>query len=450
MKSGVRLKLLRRTLRERRVLAQYVHELQVPGLLSEKGEYTTDVIDVMASVVMACPNLERLVGFHPTYHHTFNRLTHALSTRTKLKERVWIIGENQEITTRSQYQLPPGLMDMAQASSFIQAHDAWTSLTTLFLYARPNAVLEHDIFISVFERLPSLTHLAISSFDIDDFNDDTLMSLPPLIALRLESLPGLTSNGLSRFVSSLAATPLRSVSLLDLNIDSLLLLSKFFASLNYLTRFTFAQETCPLLDTSELIFQPLLASNTLTHLHWDILQAAEPSEDHLAHSIRANGFPALRDLRAPSDPHGSLQVLCKPRPQITLPSDKYKGSSSATSAGKNPKSLHTARAAAQARLEAARKTTLFKIVVDEGGLVSQIYDLPGFMGTVGSKLEYILRSDVPGGEEALAGWGDIGGREERAREGCTGLWNASHAAGKKWWWHGERERRKMVELERFF
>lgn len=452
MKAGVRLKLLRRTLRERRILAQYVHELQVPGLLSEKGEYSTEIIDIVASVVMACPNLERLVGFHPTYNHNFNKLTHVLSTRTKLKEHIWIIGENKEVTARSQYQLPPGLMDKAQASSFIQAHDAWTSLTTLFLRAQPDAVLEHDIFISVFERLPSLTHLAISSFDIDDFNDDTLMSLSPLISLRLESLPGLTSNGISRFFSSLAATPLCSVSLLNLNISSLLLLSKVFASLTYLTRFAFAQETCPPLDTTELIFQPLFASNTLAYLHWDILQAPEPAEDHLAHSIRANGFPALRTLRAPSDPHGSLQVLCKPRPQIILSSDKYKGSSTPTrpSATANRNTLHAARAAAQARLESARKTVLFKVVVDEGGLVSQIYDFPGFMGTIGSQIDYVLKSDVPGGEDALAGWADIGGRGERAREGCTGLWNASHPAGKKWWWHGERERRRLVGLERFF
>lgn len=452
MKAGVRLKLLRRTLRERRILAQYVHELQVPGLLSEKGEYSTEIIDIVASVVMACPNLERLVGFHPTYNHNFNKLTHVLSTRTKLKEHIWIIGENKEVTARSQYQLPPGLMDKAQASSFIQAHDAWTSLTTLFLRAQPDAVLEHDIFISVFERLPSLTHLAISSFDIDDFNDDTLISLSPLISLRLESLPGLTSNGISRFFSSLAATPLCSVSLLNLNISSLLLLSKVFASLTYLTRFAFAQETCPPLDMTELIFQPLFASNTLAYLHWDILQAPEPAEDHLAHSIRANGFPALRTLRAPSDPHGSLQVLCKPRPQIILSSDKYKGSSTPTrpSATADRNTLHAARAAAQARLESARKTVLFKVVVDEGGLVSQIYDFPGFMGTIGSQIDYVLKSDVPGGEDALAGWADIGGRGERAREGCTGLWNASHPAGKKWWWHGERERRRLVGLERFF
>ena len=134
MKSGVRLKLLRRTLRERRVLAQYVHQLKVPRLQADDDFVGEDVIDVVASIVMACPNLEALVGFHLTYGHKFDRLTHALSTRRELKEHTWIIGENSDIRLRCNTRLPPGLMGMDQIDSSMHFHDAWASLTT-FIFA---------------------------------------------------------------------------------------------------------------------------------------------------------------------------------------------------------------------------------------------------------------------------------------------------------------------------
>ncbi|MCJ1473835.1 hypothetical protein MMC13_002487 [Lambiella insularis] len=464
MKAGVRLKLLRRTLRGRRVLANYVHEIKVPNLQTEAGVFSNETIAMVASVVMACPNLEKLIGFHPTYNHTFDRLTYALSTRKNLKQHVWIIGQNNEITARSQIQFSPGLMDTEQAASFIQSHDSWSSLTTLFLHSQTNAVLEHDIFISIFERLPSLLHLAISSFDVDDFNDDTLQYLPPLQSLRLESLPGITSTGLSGFASSPSALSLRSLSLISLSLSSLQLISKLLANLTSLTRFTLSQEPSPTLPPgSFMVFQPLLASATLNYLHWDIRSPlASTATDHLASSIRAHGFPALRTLRAPTDPYGTLQVLCKPRPQIALPSDKYNSTVTALKKA-NPalyaRTLHAARHAGQERIDHARGTVLFKIVVDEGGYVSQIYDLPGFMGTIGSRIDYVLRPDVAGSEDALCGWGDLlkgeegrggDGKQERELEGCTGLWNASHPAGKKWWWHGERVRWREMELERFF
>lgn len=95
MKYGVRLKLLRRTLRDRRVLANYVRELKLPRLAFEPGK-GQNLVDMVAAVVMACPNLERLVGFYQTYGHEFDRLTYALSARRRLKEHVWIIGRTQQ------------------------------------------------------------------------------------------------------------------------------------------------------------------------------------------------------------------------------------------------------------------------------------------------------------------------------------------------------------------
>ncbi|KMU71792.1 hypothetical protein CISG_00102 [Coccidioides immitis RMSCC 3703] len=102
-KRGSRLKLLRRTLRERKLLANAVLELRVPelDLLISTGKYHAglqEYVDLVASVVMVCPNLERLLGITLPYTHEFDRLTHALSTRKKLREHAWIIGENAAST----------------------------------------------------------------------------------------------------------------------------------------------------------------------------------------------------------------------------------------------------------------------------------------------------------------------------------------------------------------
>ena len=447
MKTGVRLKLLRRTLRERRALAQYVHELKVPNLQSDPTTFDTETISLVASVIMACPNFERLVGFSPTYHHEFDRLTYALSTRRRLKEHMWVIGENDAITERSQKQLPPGLMDIDQVDSFLHYHSGWNSLTTLILHSENQGVLEHDIFIETLHRLPALRNLCISSFDIDDFNDMTLEHIPPLNSLRLESLAGITDRGLSNLASAPAAQGIERLSLIDLSITSFFVLSKLLAHLNHLSRFTYIQTTSPSVPSEGIIFQPIIASATLSFLHWDILSSETTATDNLAASIRARGFPSLRTIRAPSDPNGILQATCKPRAQMVLGGDKYN-----TSQRFNPSahSLYAARQAAQARIDEARKTVQFRVIVDEEGEIKQIYDFNGFIGAIGSKITYSLKPDIAGSENAVVQVSDLRKSEGEGKEGCTGLWNASHHAGKKWWWHRERGRWRGVDLDKVF
>ena len=455
MKSGVRLKLLRRTLRERRVLAQYVRELKVPNMQTEVGAFNSETIDLVASVVMACPNLEKLVGFTPIYNHEFNRLTHALSTRKSLKEHTWIIGDNEAISQRSFVQLPPGLMDNEQVDNFLHYHASWSSLTTLFLHRHSQGVLEHDIFIETFYLLPSLQNLCISNFEEDDFNDATLQYLPPLQSLRLQDLPGITDHGLSRFVSGPSAQGIKRLSLINLEIQSLAVISKLLAYLGALSRFTLVQASSPEVPLGELIFQPIVASPSLEFMHWEVLASNGSTNDNLANSIRANGFPNLRTIRAPSDHHGVLQAICKPRAQVVLPSDKYSAvhkNIRASDPDKYSRTLYAARQAAQERIEEARKTVQFKVVVDDGGVVQQIYDFNGFIGTIGSKINYSLKPDVPLSDDAVVDFKDVmdGTKEATVKDGCTGLWNASHPAGKKWWWHTERYRYREVELKRFF
>lgn len=453
MKLGVRLKLLRRTLRERRVLAQYVREIKAPCLQADMLAKRRETVDLVASVVMACPNLERLVGFHYIYDHDFDRLTHALSTRRRLREHAWIVGENDAVTQRSHRQLPPGLMDMEQVHNFLHYHEGWPSLTTLLIHSHNQGVLEQDIFIDVFDRLPSLRHLYISGFDVDDFNDATLQALPVLQSLRLQALPGITDQGLWRFASAPAAHGMRCLSLIDLGIVSLLVISKLLSHMTDLKRFTLVQESPPELPAGTLVFQPVLAS-PLEYMHWDI-RAPRQANASLANSIRAAGFPNLRTLRAPSDCDGDLQAQCRPRAQIILPSDKYSTAHKKAmidDPGKLARTLFAARKTAQQRLEEARKTVQFKVVIDDGGVVMQTYDFNGFVGTIGSKITYSLKPDVPGSDDAVIDIVDVtnNSKEINVKDGCTGLWNASHPTGKKWWSHTERFRYRPVDSRIFF
>ncbi|KAL8799813.1 MAG: hypothetical protein Q9182_005608 [Xanthomendoza sp. 2 TL-2023] len=454
MKSGVRLKLLRRTLRERRALAQHVREIKVPRLQPD-GEVTeAKTLDLVASLVMACPNLERLVGFYPVYGHNFDRLTHALSTRPNLREHMWIIGENASITERSMKQLPPGLMDLEQAGSFLQFHDRWRSLSTLILCSQKQGVLERDVFVQTLHRLPALQHLCISSFDVDDFDDVTLQSLPPLESLRLQDLEGVTFWGLSEFSRTRSAKNIRQLALVNLDITYLSAISNILLHLICLHRFTLVQESSPEVAVGDLVFQPVIASQQLQYLHWDILLPGSANKN-LSSSIRAGGFPNLRTLRAPSDHDGQLQMVCRPRAQIVLPSDKY-SKAYRTSDGSDPgrlaRTLFTARKQAQQRIEDARNAVKFRVVVEDEGVVQEIFDIPGFMGTIGSRIAYNLESDVPGNDNALIDFTDLisGSKEVSPRDGCTGMWNASHHAGKKWWNHTERYRYRPVDLQRFF
>nr|KMM72861.1 hypothetical protein CPAG_09152 [Coccidioides posadasii RMSCC 3488] len=351
-KRGSRLKLLRRTLRERKLLANAVLELRVPelDLLISTGKYHAglqEYVDLVASVVMVCPNLERLLGITLPYTHEFDRLTHALSTRKKLREHAWIIGENAAVSERAMQQSPK-LLDQGQAYQFLSFHTFWSNLETLMLHSLDSTgILEHGIVLRMLNFLPALRHLSVSCLNANDFTDRTLLFLPPLISLRLESLSGVTENGLSRYISRQEARGLQSLTLIEQNITSLLVISKIFASLRNLQRFAIVQQaTAPTLPGGHMVFQPLLASSSLKQLHWDL---ASPNADalnqldpqqlrrpqkapntpnfHLSQSILHAGFPSFKTLRAPSDidPLGALQSVCRPtrNGQIMLLSDRY-------------------------------------------------------------------------------------------------------------------------------
>ena len=363
LQRGTRLKLLRRTLRERKLLASLVRTLNVqdPNLPlylpdGQQNPEFDEYRNLVASVVMLCPNLERLTGFYTIYNHEFDRLTHALSTRKKLEEHVWIIGENDEITARCEKQLPPGLIDQHQRYQFLHYHRSWERLETLMLCSPGGAgIIEHGIFAEMLSSLPSLKHLCISSFDSDDFTDTTLGFLPNLVSLRIEECCGVTERGLARWSASPIAYSLRTLSLIHQNIKDLTMISKILSSLGSLQKFSVIQsDISPKVPPNDIIFQPLIASPSLEELHWDIapekvdlenpmsiLQSQEMLEcrlpnsqgvtltpnAHLALSIMHSGFPRLNTLRAPQDvaPPGILQAVCRPsrNKNILFPSDKF-------------------------------------------------------------------------------------------------------------------------------
>ncbi|KAJ5585164.1 uncharacterized protein N7459_004964 [Penicillium hispanicum] len=355
LKRGSRLKLLRRTLRERKLLANLVHDLRVPQMdllftTTKHSAQWQDYRDLVASVVMVCPNLERLLGLSIPYHHEFDRLTHALSTRKRLKQHTWVLGEATEVTEMSPRGTScPGSLGPSQMFEFLEYHVSWTNLETLMLYGlNGSGALEPSIFLRMFDLLPSLRNLCITSFNEDTFADSTLLCLPPLESLRLENLPGVTDAGLSQYTSRPESQSLKSLVLVEQNVDSLLVISKILASLRQLERFKFVQSAkTPTLPDEDMVFQPILASCSLKYMHWDVacpdpgtaltkldsLPFQQPPKQsdtpnfHLAQSILSAGFPLLETLRAPNDvePPGVLQAVCRPitNGQALLRPDRY-------------------------------------------------------------------------------------------------------------------------------
>jgi hypothetical protein len=359
LSRAARLVRLRSTLRSKHLLAALVKTIHVPDPhipLYLPNDYPNPEYDgylcTLASVVMSCPNLEALTGFVPFYNHTFDRLTHALSTRTKLRQHVWVIAENDDVSARSQKQLPPGLLDEHQVYQFIHYHDCWSNLETLMLCSPASlGVVEHDLFIHVLHSLPSLQNLCISSFDDDDFHDKTLLSLPAVQRFRLEECRGISEYGLTRWAASPSAFRIKELTLLHQGITALSTLSKLLASLNNLTKLRVLQsDVAPSFTHEEerVALQPTLASSSLVFLHWDILCREDEeygqhprsstlssnairgnrfsANAHLALSIQHDGFPRLALLRAPRDttPYGVLQSVCLPAPDnsFLLPEDK--------------------------------------------------------------------------------------------------------------------------------
>ncbi|KAI2606556.1 hypothetical protein GGR54DRAFT_633409 [Hypoxylon sp. NC1633] len=478
---GSRLVLLRRTLRSNLEIAKMVHSIKAPAV--PQGIPLDLYQNVVASVIMACPNFERLVGFHQNYDHSFNRLFHALSTRRKLKEMYWTLEASQFQRKRrtssatpllslkdSNFQEAPGDLLLEQSEGFLELHTDWEQLKTLSIHCFPGATLTPVSLIpDIVSRLPALENLHLSHLPFTAFNDANLLSLPSIQTLTLSHLPGVSSEGLSSFVRRPSSRSIRKLILQHVDVGSLPALSQILSNLAVLETFALVQSFSPIMPQHEMIWLfPYLASPKLRKLHWDIpsdQSCANVADSVLARSIAANGFPSLRILRTPNDPEGIFQMLCKPMQTIEMPNDKFRGLISKCTSrpsppatpttpttprtpGKSPSglsfptevhffpskvssNLSQSRLAAQSRLEAARQTPRFVVnVMDDDGSVVESYGLAGFMGQVESKIQYCVTPDEGATDEngGLVDISDVlgdGGENLRVegREGCIGRWN---------------------------
>ena len=351
-----RLKLLRRTLRERRAVANMVLEVHIPdfqALYLNASIEREEIVNLVASLVMACPNLERLVGFHVPFTHSFNRLSHALSTRTGLKEQAWVLAnahveedDNEADSVQAYYHAACDPMER-----FLELNSNHASLSTLAISqesARPAIDLTYRAVIGTIRKLPGLCHLSLSGLSASSFPNLALSSLPlNLQSLRLENLPGISDKGLERLSSSPIILSLKSLVLVDLEVCDLDVLANFLSSQTpLLESFSLSQHTAPITCTGSRT--PTFRSQTLKKMHWELRSQASPplslvpppgvKSEHafpppndepvaclatkvLATSIKEGRLPALQRIRAPHDPQGIIQALCKPLGNALLRSD---------------------------------------------------------------------------------------------------------------------------------
>jgi hypothetical protein len=306
--------------------------------------------------------------------------------------------------------------------------------------------------------------------------------------------------GLSSFARRPSSQSIRKLTLHHLDIDSLPTIAQILSNLTSLETLALVQAQTPILPENEMIWLfPYFASATIKKLHWDIpsfASTANIADSILAKSIAANGFPALRTLRTPSDPEGIFQALCKPVEKVELASDRYRGliAKAGSSRPKSPPATPTtprtpgsmgskspfalnfpmddqlfpskvssnlahSRLEAQHRLEAARNEPRFTFrLMDEDGKVLEKKRMAGFMGEIGSPIHYSLMPDAGaidenGGLVEISDFLGDGGEnlKDGSREGCNGRWNTYSGPvidkkDRERWWHTERGRWRAVEL----
>ncbi|KAF2133530.1 hypothetical protein P153DRAFT_282090 [Dothidotthia symphoricarpi CBS 119687] len=364
IRGAGRLKLLRRTLLERNALAQCVRELDMSDFQLLYQNATIDreeIVNLVASLVMACPNLERLLGFHIPYtRSSFDRLSHALSTRSKLKERLWLLAEpDLEFMDEEEFDMS-GCYNPAYdpTEQFLELNSNHTVLDTLVLHQdheHSPSPLNFRAIIGTIRQFPLLQNLSICGLAAASFTNMTLSALPSnLRSLSLENLPGLNEKGLQRLTASPLAASLESLKLISMKITSLVTIANILSSrLANLKYFALVQHRAPGLSSWASL--PDFYSPSVQRIHWEIrtqagplpalhpppprsfsrsespktpsfpLKNSEPisclATSLLATSIQDGAFPSLRSIRIPHDPQGLIQALCKPLATALLPTD---------------------------------------------------------------------------------------------------------------------------------
>ncbi|KZM22926.1 hypothetical protein ST47_g5928 [Ascochyta rabiei] len=348
--------MLRKTIRERHFLARQVCELHLPDfqtLYQQASIEREGIVNLVASLVMACPSLERLVGFYVPLSQSFDRLSYALATRMRLKERVWLLSESEhdywdgedEEEVKNHYSAAHD-----PTERFLALNSGHPLLTTLVLHQASDEfamTLNFRAIIGTLRQLPMLQHLSISGLPAMSFTNLALNALPPrLQSLRLENLPGINDKGLQRLASSHLSASMEKLTLINLELSSIVTITTILSQhLSKLKHFALVQYRTPDLGSHTSI--PDLYCPSLEFIHFEFRSQSGPAIDPfspklresmefpfvnsepisclatslLATNIKKGAFPTLRRVRIPHDPQGKIQALCQPRATALLPSD---------------------------------------------------------------------------------------------------------------------------------
>lgn len=357
LKGPSRLKLLRRTLRDRPALARLVRELHLADFQTQYQQASIereDIVNLVASLVMACPSLERLVGFHIPFSQSFDRLSYALATRPKLRERVWLLSEPEDNYSYEEDDDEASGYYLAACDSterFLDLNSGYPLLTSLVLHRTSDEfapTLNFRAIFGTFRQLPMLQHLSISGLSALSFTNLALNALPPrLQSLRLENLPGINDKGLQRFATSHLSTSIEKLTLINLEISNLITITNILSEhLSKLKHFAIVQYRTP--DLSARMSAPSFCCPSLQFIHFEFRSQSGPAIDPfsspnirqsmdfpfvnsepisclaislLATNIKEGAFPSLRRVRIPHDPQGIAQALCQPLATALLPTD---------------------------------------------------------------------------------------------------------------------------------
>lgn len=347
-------------------------------------------LDTLQELVRHCQNLEQICGYVPPATLTTRVLFNALASRTKLRTQAW--------------QLDSTRAALPSLAEFIHFHDDWLGLETLILAGDPGVDLGIGSVSAILERLPSLKHLMLSGLHHSDFNNGTILALPALKSLRLDALAGVTDEGIGRLASSRLMSTLERLTLVNLELLSLRTIEALLTDLPSLTTFALIQDTSPEPQAGVSFSMPLLlASQSLTRLHWDCLMPGT-ALSWFADAIEGNRLPGLKSIKIPCDYDGILQGLCRPIPRQKLTSQDLQYHDTHTEYTYE-RDLRVAQIQAQLRVRESRRKPSFTIQVEDESEVQHTHLIGSYLGNMGSRIEYDLTPVVAG--KAMVEFDDV-------------------------------------------
>lgn len=385
------LEMLKDTIARTPGLGFLIHHIRIPTALAKELDveaFSTSrkspALDSLQGIVRQCYNLEYMTGYVLPVTTATAPMLEALASRTRLKSHAWNLHS------------PKGTLPTL--ADFLFCHDNWRVMETLAFAADPGIDLGLGAFSAVLHRLPSLRHLMISGLRQSDFSDTMLLALPPLRSLRLESLEGVTDQGIEQLAYSRLALSLERLSLVGLELLSLQAVQVLLSHLARLRRFVLLQKASPEPPIGVQVASGsrhlTLRSPSLQSLHWDCLIPGS-AINWLAEAIEDGMFPRLTNIKVPCDYDGLIQRVCRPVPlQKLTPSDlEYLD----VHTQHYERNLRVAQIQAQVRVRESRRQPSFNVVVQDESLeVQSTHTIGSYIGDMHSKIEYNLDAEFSG------------------------------------------------------